>query len=699
MVAALDKQNTAELERISAVVKGGFLRSGGITTPEQQDLSSGSQERPAASQSATSSSSAGSLCDIATVNEDINRDERSRATGYIGKGSEIAWLQKLSEEVGKLGHPIESSPHELSSEEESLTALSYHLDHLSFSTLEAGDPQALPQRALSDQLIAIYFAKVDPSFPLLNKTLFSTQYHQALTKSRSPSRKWLTILNLIYAIGAKYMQLSERNWADAIDDRSFLSRALALNADQSLLGEHADLQQVQIWVLYAIYHLTSAQINRAWHMAGRAARCAIALGLNLRAGGLNVDATSRESRTRLWWSLFILEQLLSVMTGRTSCIDWRSFSIPAPLPFDEAQFQAPQAAKYLSDLALRERTFVLTAQTPRFRIEARNKLLRAVEPSSSLYLFYLADLAAISHAAVNAVYSLHACLGVSKGAHAKITHYQRMLGDWRSSLQSSFEFTDRNGRLKLAEPCPEQIALALAFYSSQIIINRPCLTRPGIQKVTETRHPRTAFANATALLCLQSAMDLMAIFPDLPDMGWLCEMTPWWSVVHYIMQALIILLIQLCVGPVDVVKGAHTETGQGAVGTAEEPEVILRVSKKCLRWLHAIASRSPSSRRAFITCERLLRRIATINGFDLEGVPQAATLAARTTNSSLENYYAQRGRSPQQPSESAHGDAMREASTWWGADYTYSEPDAENQAYLPFSLDPTLLDFLENALE
>ncbi|RAK73373.1 uncharacterized protein BO72DRAFT_451743 [Aspergillus fijiensis CBS 313.89] len=700
MVVASDNKDTAELDRLSSMIKGGFLRSEGPSSVEQKDIPTSSKEQDkdiAASQSTAASSSAGSLHDFATLNEDINRDERSRATGYIGRGSEIAWLQKLTEEVGKLSYSSESpQPQQESLPEDDMTSLSYHLDHFSFSNLTPGDPQALPTRACSDQLISIYIARVDPSFPLLNRTLFLSQCQQAFTKSEPPRRKWLTILNLVYAIGAKYMQLSEKDWTDAIDDRTFLSRAIALNADSSLLGEHADLQQVQIWVLYSIYHLASAQVNRAWHMAGRAARCAIALGLNLRGVGLNVDATSRESRTRLWWSLFILEQLLSVMTGRTPCIEWRSFSIPAPIPFDEAQFHGPQAAKFLSDPALRERTFVFTIHTPKFQIDDRNQALQAVEPNRSLYFFYMADLAVISHAAVNAVYSLHSSFGLPKCASDKIIHFQGMLRDWLSSLQPCFQFSDSNGRLKLTAPCPERIALALAFYSSQIILNRPCLTRPDMKEGTQTRYPRSPFADATALVCLQSAMDLTAILPDPPNMEWLCEMTPWWAVLHYIMQAIVILLIQLCVGPVDVQRGTMTEEGQGSVGTAEEPEEVLERAKKCLRWLHAIASRSPSSRRAFISCEHLLHRIATIHGFDLNGIPQLATLAGRTDNGSLEHYYAQRGGAQQ--SKSAYSDPLRET-PWWGADFTYSEPDVEEQAIRPFSLDPTLLEFLETVME
>jgi hypothetical protein len=53
-------------------------------------------------------------------------------------------------------------------------------------------------------------------------------------------------------------------------------------------------------------------------MIGIAIRSAIALGLNLRIKDNRVDLQASEARKRLWWSIYYLEHVLSVMTGRIS---------------------------------------------------------------------------------------------------------------------------------------------------------------------------------------------------------------------------------------------------------------------------------------------------------------------------------------------------------------------------------------------
>lgn len=48
-------------------------------------------------------SSIGSLDEIDRVEEDHNRTERTRATGYKGKSSEITWMQRLQREAERRG--------------------------------------------------------------------------------------------------------------------------------------------------------------------------------------------------------------------------------------------------------------------------------------------------------------------------------------------------------------------------------------------------------------------------------------------------------------------------------------------------------------------------------------------------------------------------------------------------------------------
>lgn len=67
-------------------------------------------------------------------------------------------------------------------------------------------------------------------------------------------------------------------------------------------------------------------------MIGITARSGISLGINLQKKNDRLDVGSEEARKQLWWSIFRLEHLLSVMTGRVSCVGSASSSLPPPLP-------------------------------------------------------------------------------------------------------------------------------------------------------------------------------------------------------------------------------------------------------------------------------------------------------------------------------------------------------------------------------
>ena len=85
-----------------------------------------------------------------------------------------------------------------------------------------------------------------------------------------------------------------------------------------------------------------------------ALRSALSLGINLRLTDDRTKDAAKETRGRLWWSIYSLEHLLASMTGRASCVSEGLCSVPAPLPYEEESFNEPSAKRLLQDPALRE---------------------------------------------------------------------------------------------------------------------------------------------------------------------------------------------------------------------------------------------------------------------------------------------------------------------------------------------------------
>lgn len=267
----------------------------------------------------------------------------------------------------------------------------------------------------------------------------------------------------------------------------------------------------------------------------------------------------------MWWSIFYLEHLLSVMTGRVTCLGDGSCSAPPPLPYNVTD------RKYPSRNSSPERPtstddFQWTQRPD--EIEKRPAWLKTMPHSESFYLFYLVDLALITHGITNQVYSADI---VNKGwAHieGRIRLYSKKLGQWLSELPSSLAFDGSQ-----VDKSPSQTSLALHYYSACIVINRPCLTRPQADEENGIRFPRSRFGNDTALECLRASLALIDVVPDLLDINWAYSIAPSWTLLHFMMQATVILLLHLSIGsvPVRTGKAGKPDTSEGAACTLHYP--------------------------------------------------------------------------------------------------------------------------------
>lgn len=165
-------------------------------------------------------------------------------------------MQRLETEASRLH--LDDHP------DESVTAMSYHDGPLHIDIADSSPVEArlLPPKSWAVKLVDIFFASVWPSFPLIDRALFTRQFHRAFTRSAQPAPKWLAVLNLVLAVGSKYYQLAEPVNGKDVNDHLFFSRAVALNASHNMAVEHPDLHQVQIDLLHAVYYLASGQVNR-----------------------------------------------------------------------------------------------------------------------------------------------------------------------------------------------------------------------------------------------------------------------------------------------------------------------------------------------------------------------------------------------------------------------------------------------------
>ena len=142
---------------------------------------------------------------------------------------------------------------------------SYHCDDLTLTPPGNIDPFEVPPQATANLLFQSYLETVHPAFPIIGKNTFTSQYQAfQLSPDRTKiNHNWLAILNLIFAIGAKYSHLIQAEWrGDKMDHLVYFTRARILGFNSDAILSHAELQRVQVAGLMSFYLLALNQINR-----------------------------------------------------------------------------------------------------------------------------------------------------------------------------------------------------------------------------------------------------------------------------------------------------------------------------------------------------------------------------------------------------------------------------------------------------
>ncbi|KAA6409416.1 MAG: hypothetical protein FRX48_06969 [Lasallia pustulata] len=593
----------------------------------------------------------GSNGSLDRIKEDFNRTPLTRATGYIGKNSEVTWMQRLKEQAK--GDPPNQGPKDPDTEEPApavaIHEATYHCDDLMLLSSDEVDAYELPPKRAADMLFQNYLETVHATFPFIGKTTFASQY-QTLYENNNirPGANWLAILNLIFAIGAKYSHLIQTEWrGDERDHLIYFTRARVLAMNGESLFSHPDLQQVQVAALMSFYLMATNQINRAWTMSGIAVRYAITLGLNLENHNGKLSDTSKEIRYRVWWALYSVEGALAVMTGRPVSVIDSDCNTPLPVPVDEDAFPGIGSGVLYANARHRpfrrvssgeSRTTENTTSSSSSGYSSRRRAsptssmspisqlssfvpYKNIAPSKSLFFLLHIQLTKLTNEVLIRLYRAGTMSQSWADVQRTIASLDQSLEKWRGKLPSLFDFTKKQRDQQFIS---ERISLGFSYYGTKIIINRPCLCRVDCQIPNESDHCRE-FNKSTATACILAARNMLDLLPEQPNPVGLYKVAPWWSLLHHLMQAATVLMLELSL-QVD-----HMPF---------EAETILSSARKAAQWLHKMAADNVSARRAWNLCSDMLRHLAPKVGRTADGLPGDIPNLEHHSNSDPQNSYA-----------------------------------------------------------
>lgn len=356
------------------------------------------------------------------------------------------------------------------------------------------------------------------------------------------------------------------------------------------------------------------------------------------------DRASKEARCRLWWSIYSLEHLLTSMHGRVSRVGEGLCSVQLPTPVEEEKFDEPEIQRLFLDQASRIEVSATLFEKINEPYPVPSWTF-SVPPSPSLFFHYLVDLFLISQSVLNKVYSIEGVREGTTQTEYRLQKYALRMDRWLSKLPPTYQFTQPDAgpwRLNHAqlddESLPhtrERVCLAMNYYSARITLCRPCLSLNHRNPVPQEKASRAKLRAEMATNCLQASCSLISTLPEKIEIAWLARVTPWWSVLHFLMQSTTALLLGL-------LYCSFVPQGQGAeklpehstnLSGAPYPSLLesdlrtaLRMTKKALSWIHTMASVDAAAHRAFKLCDKVVGRIAPMLKVDLEDWPSASTL-------------------------------------------------------------------------
>lgn len=214
-----------------------------------------------------------SMGSLDAINEDTNRDEDTRAAGYLGKSSAVRWVQRTKDYLDEDEHNSRSQK-DADDPDNAFMNATCHADDGDFPKIgpESVNMYDMPPMDLAQTLVNAYFECVHPALPILSEPDFRGKFDKYAVRGRPPNdqeriggtqQNFLCSLNLVFAIAARHAHVIDAEYQGSENDHLiYFARASAMGLDSRALHEDAELENTTSLGLASLYFLTLEHINR-----------------------------------------------------------------------------------------------------------------------------------------------------------------------------------------------------------------------------------------------------------------------------------------------------------------------------------------------------------------------------------------------------------------------------------------------------
>jgi hypothetical protein len=224
-----------------------------------------------------------------------------------------------------------------------------------------------------------------------------------------------------------------------------------------------------------------------------------------------------------------------------------------------------------------------------------------------LLFHYITDLSIIGQTVINSVYSIQGLRQTPRQLEQRLQQQSNNMVRWLRKIPEAYRFSlsttdDRYHIEPGADYVRERITHAIYYYSARITLGRFCLShKPNSLQKARNSKSKGSFRAKMTLSCLQASCSLLSVLPDKPDTVWLTTVTPWWAILHYMMQATTALMIGLSTC---ATSDKETNTDDQNKVPPLTREMLVKETRKAFFWLHNLAFSSRAARRAFMICPK-----------------------------------------------------------------------------------------------
>ncbi|KAF2267192.1 hypothetical protein CC78DRAFT_577390 [Lojkania enalia] len=131
------------------------------------------------------------------------------------------------------------------------------------------------------------------------------------------------------------------------------------------------------------------------------------------------------------------------------------------------------------------------------------------------------------------------------------------LGEWEASLPVTLKFVRSIEENKISR---DRFLLAFYCQSARLLVLRPCLC-PLEERIKSQSQTSEDLNEQISEAWVQAALALTVLLPNHPDPVFLYRNGPWWSIVHIIMQAMAVLLLEISYRVIHMTRDGKNLTG------------------------------------------------------------------------------------------------------------------------------------------